>query len=376
MWKATYAADSRLFPAYAGVSLWKTRNTTPHMTFPRVCGGVSITKVKRVSKMLTCRWCGEIFRNYEQMDRTTDGFWCELCDSFSYYNPGEYDHRRLLLLLEDKQSRDVHSPSPALPRLRKRLSPLRYPGGKSKLIDYLYSRLCQDQLDTFVEVFAGGASLGLSLLDAGKINRLILNDKDPGVYVFWHTVLNCPQELIFRLQSGFPTHRDLAAAKAHLSSSDAPTPSLAWSFLLANRLSYSGIISANPQGGKNGPQEALLARWNPKALEQRIQHIHSMRDRIVLYNENYEEFISDRAWWSSGGRTLFVDPPYWFLLQGPKLYETSFSEADHENLAWLLQDLYREYPDADVIITYDNHPRVRELYPLATQEVIARRYSI
>lgn len=325
--------------------------------------------------MLTCRWCGEVYKDDEPMDRTEDGFWCNTCDSFSYFDAKQYDNRRLLLLLEDKQSKDVcNTAQPPTSRLRKHLSPLRYPGGKSRLINYLYSRLCRDQLDTFVEVFAGGASLGLSLLDAGKINRLFLNDKDPGVYALWHTALNCPQELIFRLQSNLPTHRDLAAAKELLAKGGPPTPSLAWSFLLANRLSYSGIIAANPQGGKNGSQEALLARWNPKTLQRRIQHIYSLRDRIELHNEDYEAFLSDTAWWSASGRTLFVDPPY--FQQGPKLYETAFTERDHENLAWLLQNLYREAPGADVIITYDNDPAIRALYPYATQEVIARRYSI
>lgn len=325
--------------------------------------------------MLTCRWCGEIYQNDEPMDRTEEGFWCDTCDSFSFFDANRYSNHRLLLLLEDKQSKDVCSTASLPPcRLRKHLSPLRYPGGKSRLIDYLYSRLCQDQLDTFVEVFAGGSSLGLSLLDAGKIGRLILNDKDPGVYAFWHTVLNSPQELVFRLQSSLPTHSDLAAAKDLLARGGPPAPSLAWSFLLANRLSYSGIVHANPLGGKNGSQEALLARWNPKALVQRILHIYALRDRIELYNEDYEPFLGDRAWWGEPGRTLFVDPPYY--QQGPKLYATAFSEEDHENLAWLLQNLYREAPSADVIITYDNDPSIRALYPYATQEVIARRYSI
>lgn len=325
--------------------------------------------------MLTCRWCGEVYQDSAPLDRTEEGFWCDTCDSFSFFDTKEYNHRRLLLLLEDKQSRDICSESPSpLRHLRKQLSPLRYPGGKSKLIDYLYSRLCQDQLDTFVEAFAGGASLGLSLLDAGKINHLILNDKDPGVYAFWYTVLYCPQELIFRLQGDLPTHSDLAAAKARLAQGGPPTPSLAWSFLLANRLSYSGIISANPQGGKNGSQAALLARWNPKALERRILHIHSLRSRIALYNDDYAAFIGEVAWWGAGGRTLFVDPPYY--RQGPKLYQTSFTEGDHESLAWILQNLYREAPGADVIITYDNDPAIRALYPYATQEIIARRYSI
>lgn len=326
--------------------------------------------------MLTCQWCGTTYEDAGSIDSTDNGFWCELCDGFTFYNKSEYERRRLLLLLEDKQAKDIsHFPSSPLPRLCKQLSPLRYPGGKSRLIDYLYSRLCQEQMDTFIEVFAGGASLGLSLLDAGIIKHLILNDKDPSVYAFWHTILNHPQELISRLQGDFPTHDDLAAAKEYLSVTSDPTPELAWSFLLANRLSYSGIIKANPQGGKNGSNKALLARWNPQKLVKRILHIHSMAEHIELFNEDACTFLEEDAWWGrdNKGLTLFLDPPY---TTGASFYALSFTEHDHRNLADLVQTLYCEFPWADVIITYDNHPFIRSLYPLATQEIIGRRYSI
>ena len=57
-----------------------------------------------------------------------------------------------------------------------------------------------------MEVFAGGASLGLSLLDAGVIQNLVLNDLDDGIYAFWHTVLNDPNYLIKNIYSIIPTH--------------------------------------------------------------------------------------------------------------------------------------------------------------------------
>ena len=324
--------------------------------------------------MFTCRWCGATYEETESIDHTKDGFWCDMCDCFTFFDPKEYDHRRLLLLLEDKQTRDCPTSHPSV-KLRKQLSPLRYPGGKSKLIDYLYARLCKEQQDTFVEVFAGGASLGLSLLDAGVIGRLILNEKDPAVYAFWKTVLNCPQELASRLHSDFPTHLDLAFAKETLASCGHSEPELAWAFLLANRLSFSGIVMAGAQGGKNGSQTALLSRWNPKALEKRIMHIYSMRDKIELRNEDAMEFLRNEAWWGKEGEewTLFVDPPY---TVGQKLYPYYFTEQDHIDLADTLQGLYRECPDPDIIITYDNHPFIRDLYPYAQQEVIPRHYSI
>ena len=323
---------------------------------------------------LTCHWCGTTAPASDfDIHLSPAGFWCPECEGFTYMDEAEREKHRFLLLLEDKGGADAQSLSPTVTKLKKRLSPLRYPGGKSKLIDYLYSRLSQEQLDTFVEVFAGGASLGLALLDAGSIKRLILNDKDPGVYALWKTILECPQELTDRLQSIVPTHRDLSDAKSLLALNEASTPELAWAFLLANRLSFSGIVKGNPLGGKNGSQDALTARWNPEALAERITRIYSMRDRIELHNMDACEFLETEGYWYNKA-TIFVDPPYWE--KGKALYTHYYEEKDHTELAELLQNMYMSFPEPDIIVTYDNHPRIREMYPLAKQEVIQRRYSI
>lgn len=324
--------------------------------------------------MFTCRWCGETYEETDGLDCTDIGFWCDACEGFTFFHPGEQGKHRLLLLLEQKGAKSSQ-PLVAFPhkRLRKRLSPLRYPGGKSKLIDYLYTKLTVENLETFVEVFAGGASLGLSLLDAGVIQHLVLNDKDPGVYALWKTILESPQELLSRLHGAAPTHQDLAAAKAVLDSDTAPMSDLAWSFLLANRLSYSGIVKANPLGGKNGSEEALRSRWNPERLESNILYIHAMKDKIELHNMDACDFLLESGYWHNNC-TCFIDPPYY--LQGQKLYNCFFTEVDHRELAECIQSLYREFPDADMILTYDDHPCIRELYPLAQQEFVQRQYSL
>ena len=71
-----------------------------------------------------------------------------------------------------------------------RISPLRYPGGKSAL----YSRLRKVIRDmdmagcTYVEPYAGGVGAGLSLLVTGRRNEFVINDLDPAIYAFWATV--------------------------------------------------------------------------------------------------------------------------------------------------------------------------------------------
>ena len=57
-------------------------------------------------------------------------------------------------------------------------SPLRYPGGKNRLSNFI--RLAIHNLNisdcTYVEPFAGGSGVALSLLLDNTVNRIVIND--------------------------------------------------------------------------------------------------------------------------------------------------------------------------------------------------------
>ena len=57
-----------------------------------------------------------------------------------------------------------------------RVSPLRYPGGKSKVIGQILAKCRTENMVNFAEAYAGGASVGLSLLLAGKVQELYLKE--------------------------------------------------------------------------------------------------------------------------------------------------------------------------------------------------------
>lgn len=326
-----------------------------------------------------CRWCNTSYEEIEHLDTTADGFFCDMCDGFTYFSEEKNRSHRMLLLLETGGATSEIPCAAAEPHmsLRKRVSPLRYPGGKSRVIDQLYARMQGENLDTFVEVFAGGASLGLSLLDAGVIRKLVLNDLDPLVYSFWRTVLTDPTPLLELLHSPAPTIEDFWAAKQFVAGYTKYDPSLrgkaASAFFLLNRLCFSGIIKAHPLGGKSGDSKKLLSRWNPAALEKRILRVHELREKIDLHSLDCCELLESIAYWYPAA-TLFVDPPY--VVKGDALYTSSFTEADHHRLADMLNGLYTGFGGPDVIITYDDVALVRDLYPFATMEPLARAYSI
>lgn len=319
---------------------------------------------------LICRACG---CDDAQDDENERGWWCGCCDTFNYWNEQLHQQHKFTIVLEDKYKAEkkVQANIP----LKKRLSPLRYPGGKNRLIDYISTLMRPGKCDTLISPFLGGGSVELSLLESGVVKKLVLNDLDYGIASLWWSMLNLPDALISRIESFKPTHKAYFEAQQmiksdyrHLDMLDA-----AWITLLVNRLAYSGIAKANPLGGKNGDIKSLTSRWNPRTLISRINAINAMADKIEIHCEDAVSFIENHFW--NDNATLFIDPPYYE--KGQALYNLFFTERDHINLAWTLQTIHDSFPSSDVIVTYDFHDFIDGIYNRVEQrEVIGRQYSI
>ena len=329
----------------------------------------------------TCRWCGFSDSRAELgADANEDGFWCPDCDGYTCFDENR-DKRRMLLLLESKGEGGILQPA-AKTRLRKRLSPLRYPGGKSKVIDQICGKLDGSRLNTFVELFAGGASLGLSLLEAGKINKLILNDADVAVSTFWKQVLKSPYtDIVQTLESTpEPTLEDFRKARDVVQDFrenvrngwNPEYNNLGFSYLLLNRLSFGGI-GETPICGWSGTNEELRQRWNPAELIKRIHIIRAMEDRIEVTNKDAIKFFTDVAGWLPQDSTVFVDPPY--TVAGQRLYKETFA-GKHEELATVLNCFFCSWPGPDIVLTYDECELIRSLYPYAEISCLQTSWSI
>lgn len=325
--------------------------------------------------MLTCSLCsetGQLDNDSFTADSSNQGFWCESCDGYSYFDTNAVKHRFTLILEDAAAPRPIYE-IPDI-KFRKRLSPLRYPGGKSKLIDYLYSHLQQTKTEKLISPFTGGGSFELAMLHSGVIQQLHLNDLDFGIYSLWWTILHAPSELIYRVHSAVPTHHDYFEAQSIIKSDFFGVTMLeaAWSTLLVNRLAYSGIARANPLGGRKGKQKELLSRWNPVEIESRIRTIAAMSDRITISNMDALELIEEAYWDES--HSIFIDPPY--FAKGKDLYNCYYTQKDHTMLCVLLESLHRGMPGADIIVTYDYHEQIQNLYHLSEDVIIGRHYSI
>lgn len=240
------------------------------------------------------------------------------------------------------------------------LSPLRYPGGKGALAQFLGRLIISQPMrpSTYVEPFAGGAGAALRLLYDEYVERIVLNDLDPGVAALWRSVFCRPAELerrILRCRVTIPEWRRQRAIYTHSEGQD--DLDLGFATLFLNRTNRSGILSARPIGGlrQTGPWK-IDARFDKRTLVDRIRMLARYRNRVSILQEDAVGMIGGFLTVKSKAFT-YVDPPY--LRQGSELYLDTMKWPDHRQLARVLQRSRGQW-----LVTYDQDERVlRELYP-------------
>ena len=312
--------------------------------------------------MYTCSFCefsSENLDDFEEDFKNHKGFWCPYCDGFTFFGQEE---RSYILYLEDKDAAEKYEKMPFLIHC----SPLRYPGGKSKFVGRVLEKSRPGQMEKFVEPFAGGASVGLSLLLSGNIKELYLNDADYGIYALFQVIKGDPEVLKERIIKFSPTKEEYYASREIVLGGYQGCSMIeaAWHLLVVNRLTFSGIAFANCMSNP-------AARWNAKTLCRRIDRIHAFADKIHVYNQDALEFIEEMYWMNA---TIFIDPPYY--AKGEILYPCSYGKEDHFNLALWLDELHKGIPGADIIVTYDLQKEIKEIYHFPKQIIIGRNYSI
>lgn len=206
--------------------------------------------------------------------------------------------------------------------------PLRYPGGKSKLADFVSHTLEINGIKNpiYCEPFCGGAGVAIKLLLDKKVDKIILNDYDIAIYSFWNAVLNDTENLSKKIINTPITIKERENQKqiyAEQSKIKQYSLDLAFSTLFLNRTSMSGVIKGGAIGGKsqNGKYK-VDARFNKDSILSKIENIARCKDNIQLFNFDAIELIHN-VFKKIDKSSLFVffDPPYY--KQG-KIYILTF----------------------------------------------------
>lgn len=246
-------------------------------------------------------------------------------------------------------------------------SPLRYPGGKTKMLPIIKSMIEKSNHSRiYVEPFAGGAGVALGLLFDGCVDGIVINDFDKSIYSIWRAILTESEKLIQLIKNTPISIDEWRRQKSiYLNENKKYSLELGFAALYLNRTNRSGILKAGPIGGFNQNGNYLIdARFKKKELIRKIEKIASYRNKIKLYNYEISTFIKNIIP-KYENSVIYFDPPY--FKNGKDLYKNFFTQKDHERLCKQIRSLSNDW-----IVSYDNEDYIKSLY----RDYESKKYKI
>ncbi|MBD2663820.1 DNA adenine methylase [Richelia sinica FACHB-800] len=245
-------------------------------------------------------------------------------------------------------------------------SPLRYPGGKSRVVKFILPHIPLDTLE-FREPFIGGGSvfLGAKTFLADSIRKYWINDIYFDLYAFWQYAKDDIENLVSKirhLKASFPDGRELYNFFKNPENlySDFDR---AVRFFIMNRITFSGIMDS---GGYS--QEAYEKRFTLSSIS-RLENLSQHLSDVEITCGDYEKLL--RA--EGDNVFIFLDPPYYQPTKS-KLYgvkgnlHTSF---DHHRFAENLKQCHHKW-----LLTYDDCAEIRDLFDFAQIKEFEVQYGM
>jgi DNA adenine methylase len=243
-------------------------------------------------------------------------------------------------------------------------SPLRYPGGKACLSNFIADIISLNGVrgGTYLELYAGGAGAALNLLFDNVVRHIHINDFDYHVYAMWHSLLNHPRAFINRINRSDVTIEEWRHQKQIFDlGARADLVDLGYATFFLNRTNRSGILlKAGPIGGFDQTGNYKIdVRFNKNDLIRRIKTIASRRGDITLTNLDAQEVLTNLQHYhrNTQGVLLYLDPPYY--KKGKNLYMNNYKHGDHLQLSKTIDSLPN---NLNWLISYDNVKEIKDMY--------------
>jgi DNA adenine methylase len=231
-------------------------------------------------------------------------------------------------------------------------TPLRYPGGKAKALKKILPLIPKDFTE-YREPFLGGASVFLALKQQHPNAKFKVNDLNYGVYCFWITLKENPDELIAAIKQVKETCTDGKNLHSKLShSKGSGIFGCALRFYILNRITYSGIADS---GGYS--IQSFEKRFTHSKIEK-LKNLSNLLQNVEITNQNYETLLTTKG----ENVFIFLDPPYWnarnFSLYGKNGNLNKF--FDHKQFAKMVEKCQHTW-----LITCDDSDFINNLFPFA-----------
>jgi DNA adenine methylase len=234
-------------------------------------------------------------------------------------------------------------------------TPIRYPGGKSRMVQYLDQFVpSAETWSEYREPFVGGASMFLWMKQKNPDKRYWINDKYYNLYCFWISLRDhCDAlvELITSFKNRYPdkeSGRELFLQCSDvLQKSDVDPVNLAACFYIVNKTSFSGLTENS--------------HYAPMAYERsfgwgvigKFGGISSLLQGVKITNLDYAELLKN-----SDDSFIYLDPPYdiKFNLYGGK-GGSLHRGFNHVEMLERLTPVKSQW-----LLSYNDNEQIRNLY--------------
>jgi DNA adenine methylase len=253
-------------------------------------------------------------------------------------------------------------------------TPLRYPGGKARFSPLIANVIADNNLTGghYLEPYAGGAGVALTLLIDGIVEHVHINDADPAIADFWRAATQQSDKLVSMVASE-PIDMD---AWHHwrgvmLGTVEGSALERGFATLFMNRTNRSGILKGGVIGGKAQVGDYKInARFMREELCLRLERIGTHADAIHVYEEDAHELLLRCHQFLPAKSLVYLDPPYY--VKGAGLYRNFYKHEDHVRIAKLLgSDRFRR----PWVVSYDNADEIKEMYAYATPYAYGLNYT-
>jgi len=231
------------------------------------------------------------------------------------------------------------------------ISPLRYPGGKTRackiIDDIILQHFDITCFDTIISPFFGGGSFEFYLQNKYGL-KLIVNDKFTPLYNFWKQVKLNKTILCEELRKIKSVSKEqFMAYRNTIMDLNNNILHQSIQYFIINRCSFSGSTLS---GGFS--EEASNKRFTPSSIN-RIEALDFTH--IEIYNNDFYDFINNL---NNNKTLIFLDPPY-YLESKSKLYGNNgdMHEGFNHKLLFDLLNTKKNW-----IITYNNCQYIKDMY--------------
>lgn len=230
-------------------------------------------------------------------------------------------------------------------------SPLKWAGGKSKLLDIIYTTgyKYSNEYSRFVDVFAGSGVVALN----SSIDKLWINDVNQDLIRLFLSIQNDKEQLFKKLQylfSGeFNNSEDYLRLRDEFNEKKSNNTRLAALFVYLNKYGFNGLCRYNRAGLYNVPFGRPTR--NPSSIS--IENFQSLSERMKnaeITNFSFEKVLSK----CGKGDLVYCDPPYSPIKQKTNFTSYSGNEFGSDKQKLLVKEVVDAVNRGSVVII-SNH---------------------